>query len=162
MSTNPAILPVFEQFHMQTRLFNNVLDGVKSGDSSKRANENLNHVSWQAGHLVYARYLLAGVLGLKDANPYLELYDKFKPLDPAVKYPSIEEAKSKFDEVTKKVMPLLENISDEHLTASIPYGTPIGDNTVRGMIAFLAHHEAYHIGQLSNLRRYLGYEGMKY
>ncbi len=162
MSTNPSILPVVEQFNLQTRLFNNVLDGVKSSDGSKRANESLNHVSWQAGHLVFARYLLAGVLGVKDANPYKELYDKFRPLDPAVDYPSIEEAKTKFDEVTKKIMPLLENISDEHLNTPLPFGTPIGDNTVRGMAAFIAHHEAYHIGQLASLRRHLGYEGMKY
>jgi hypothetical protein len=162
MSTNPSVTPLIEQFQLQSRLFNNVLDGIKSTDNSKRVSDNLNHVSWQAGHVVFARYLLAGTLGIKDANPYDELYSNFRPLDPNVKYPGVEEAKAKFAEITGKIIPALQNITDENLSAALPFKIPIGDNTVRGMIAFLSHHEAYHIGQLSTLRKYLGYGPMKY
>jgi hypothetical protein len=39
---------------------------------------------------------------------------------------------------------------------------PISDKSVVGTIAFLLHHEAYHIGQLALLRRYTGSPAMSY
>ena len=162
MSANPSISAIINQLNLQSRLFKNVLADIKSGDTSKRVADTLNHVSWQAGHIVFARYNMAGLLGIKDANPYGELYANFKPLDPAVKYPTIEDAKIKFDEITAKLMPALESVTDDQLAGPLPFKIPFDENNVRGMIAFISHHEAYHIGQLGVLRRSLGYEPMKY
>ena len=39
---------------------------------------------------------------------------------------------------------------------------PIDDESVLGGISFLVGHEAYHIGQLSILRKFFGLEAMKY
>jgi len=34
---------------------------------------------------------------------------------------------------------------------------PQGDETLRGMVAFLVFHEAYHVGQIGYLKKQLGY-----
>ncbi len=162
MSVNPSISAVISQFNMQVRLYNNVLEGIKSTDSSKQVSDNLNHISWLAGHLAHSRFSVGTFLGLKDKSPYDEFYKDFKPIDPKLKYPSLEESKAVFTEITGKIMPAFDAVTEEHLSSPIPFEIPIGDSTVRGFLAFLSHHEAYHIGQLASLRRSLGYGPMKY
>ena len=41
-----------------------------------------------------------------------------------------------------------------------PHGIPSPDGKVSGVVAFLAHHETYHVGQTAYLRCYLGHEGV--
>ena len=48
------------------------------------------------------------------------------------------------------------------LASDSPVNVPFGDKTMKGFLAFLMHHEAYHIGQMGILRKYLGNEAMKY
>ena len=54
------------------------------------------------------------------------------------------------------------HLPDEVLGSPAPTKTPIADETLGGMLAFLMHHEAYHIGQMDLLRKYLGKDAMSY
>ncbi|HEY3250305.1 MAG TPA: DinB family protein [Ignavibacteria bacterium] len=158
---NSSIAPVIEQFKMQTRLFNNVLQDFEK-DYDKRPNEKTNHAAWLAGHVLYARLNIANMIGVNEPNPYSNLYDNFKGLDEKAKYPSLAEVKKNWNDLTAKFTDKLESIPDEQLNSPAPFPLPIADSSLKGMIAFFAHHEAYHIGQLSYARKYLGYEPMKY
>ena len=53
-----AIQPVKKQFVLQTRLFNNVLEGIEDRKGSERLSEFVNHLQWIAGHLTNSRYRL--------------------------------------------------------------------------------------------------------
>jgi uncharacterized damage-inducible protein DinB len=68
-----------------------------------------------------------------------------------------------WDALAEKVIAKLESLTEDDLEGDPPIATPVAsDNTLRGFITFLAHHEAYHIGQLSLARRFFGYEPMEY
>ena len=102
------------------------------------------------------------MIGLNQPNPYKNLYDGFKGLNDKSKYPDISEVKTRWNDLSGKFASTLENIAEEQLNAPAPFQLPIGDATMRGVIAFFAHHEAYHIGQIAFIRRYYGLEPMSY
>ena len=43
------------------------------------------------------------------------------------------------------------------LAKPAPKGPPSFDGKISGLVAFLAFHEAYHVGQVTYLRKWLGY-----
>jgi uncharacterized damage-inducible protein DinB len=53
-----------------------------------------------------------------------------------------------------------EELTDADLAAKAPFQFPVDDDTILGVIAFMAMHESYHIGQLSAIRRQLGLPGL--
>jgi hypothetical protein len=70
---NSPIAPLIEQFKMQSRLFNNVLQDLAK-DYDKRPNEKTNHPAWLAGHVLYARINIGNIIGMNQPNPYANLY----------------------------------------------------------------------------------------
>ncbi len=79
-------------------------------------------------------------------------------MEAAVKAHSAHTLATQFDLQTR----LFNNLPDAALSSPAPAKMPVNDDTLGGMLAFIMHHEAYHIGQLSLLRRILGKEAMKY
>ncbi len=161
MSANTSISPLIAQFNMQTRLFHNVLENFDK-NYDKRPGEKTNHAAWLAGHIAGTRINIANMIGVDYKNPYSDLYENFKPLDPASKYPSLEDVKKTWNEVSPKFSERLNQLDDKFLSAPAPFKLPIEDGTMKGVLAFFSHHEAYHLGQLGTTRRYFGYDGMKY
>lgn len=156
-----SIKHLINQFNLQTRLFNNVTTGIKDSDSTKQMNENTNHTAWLTGHTVSTRFMLAGALGLKEAEPYPELFQNGKGLDKNAKYPSMADLTSGWNSISEKVAAALNALSEEVLATKMPRPVPTGD-TLGDFISFLMHHEAYTIGQLGIYRRFHGEEAMKY
>lgn len=148
-------------FELQTRLFKNVLAGIKNEDASERINEKVNHIAWLAGHLVSARYMIAGLVGLQEQEPYPDIFGHGKGIQ-EVEYPAIEELVKDWQPISEKLLNRLKTISDEELSAKSPIQVPIGDASLKGTITFFAHHEAYHIGQIGILRKYVGKDAMEY
>ena len=121
-----------------------------------------NHIAWITGHLVSSRYMLGSVLGLTDREPFPELFERGQGIQDNAVYPSIDKLIEGWEELSEKIMDRLGTLTEDDLQADPPIQTPIADNTLRGFITFICHHEAYHIGQLSLARRFFGYEPMSY
>jgi hypothetical protein len=166
MST--SLRPAIEIFRLHTRLFRNVtrdindehaqtpIGGTPMGGSP-------NHIAWITGHIVSNRYMLATILGLTAREPFAELFESGKGIQEDARYPSMKSLADGWDALAEKVIAKLESLTEDDLEADPPIATPVvSDNTLRGFITFLAHHEAYHIGQLSLARRFFGYEAMEY
>jgi uncharacterized damage-inducible protein DinB len=51
-------------------------------------------------------------------------------------------------------------LSDAELAAEAPFKLPTPDPTLRGMIAFFAYHESYHLGQIAYVRKWIGGPGI--
>lgn len=149
-------------FDLQTRLFNNVINGVEDSHATARANEKVNHIKWLAGHLVSTRHMLAGVLGANVEEKYADLYAQGKGLQPDADYPPLADIKTEWQKITEVVRPLIANLKKEALGSPIPFPVPVAEQNVNGFVSFLLHHEAYHLGQLGLLRKYQGYEPMNY
>ena len=62
-----------------------------------------------------------------------------------------------FRETTARLVERLPALTEAELSASIGQKLPHGDDTLRGMVAFLLFHEAYHVGQIGYVRKLLGY-----
>jgi len=62
-----------------------------------------------------------------------------------------------FRETSARLLERLPALTDTELSASLGHKMPQGDETLRGMVAFLVFHEAYHVGQIGYLKKQLGY-----
>jgi uncharacterized damage-inducible protein DinB len=155
--------PLKAQFDMQTRLFNNVLDGITDTDANARKNENINHIKWVAGHLLDSRLTnIAKMTGMQPDDTYTAQFGRGMALDPKAAYPPITEITAKWKETATALSEGISKIPEEVLAAPSPAKAPIADDTIRGLLSFIVSHESYHIGQLSILRKMAGKEAMSY
>ncbi len=164
-----SIQIIAKQFALQTRLFNNVLEGVEESQGAKRMSEHVNHLQWIAGHLTNARYNYAPIIGLSEIFPYKELYmDPTVPppnnraIDASINYPTLGEILKYWNFYSPAFVEAISKLSDAQIAVELPFGTPIGDKSMIGFLGFLVSHESYHIGQMSLIRKYLGLDAMSY
>jgi hypothetical protein len=160
--------PVSKQFTLQSRLFNNVLDGVADPKGSERLSDYVNHLQWIAGHLTNSRYRLAPLLGLVNNFPYTEIYNDLsqppphnRTIDPSVKYPSLTDIKKTWNNYAAGFVEKVSGLTSEQLGIETPITVPTG-KTLSDLLSFISSHESYHIGQMSIIRKYLGLPAMSY
>lgn len=157
---SPATLAT--QFELHTRLFNNVLEGIDDSSANGRASDEVNHIKWLAGHLTNARHMMKDFGGIEEDDPHGELFGHGKSISEAVEYPSLDEIRDRWNSISHRIGAGLSNLPDDVLNGPAPGRFPVADDTMAGMLAFLMHHEAYHIGQIGILRKYIGKEAMEY
>lgn len=156
-----SLSALVSQLQLQTRLFHNALSGISDKDAIRQINTNTNHVTWLTGHLVSSRFFLANVLGIRAQEPFPELFAERKGILPHAEYPGQQDLMKDWDMISDLLISKLQSITPERLNEKIPFPVPTGD-TLESLIAFIAHHEAYTIGQIGLYRRYFGYAGMEY
>ncbi len=159
---SPVACALVTQFDLHTKLFNNVLEGISELESNRRVTQHVNHVKWLAGHLTSSRFGLKDIGKLDVSDPYAELFGHGRAVRDDVDYPSIERILELWNQISDKISAGLCELPESVLNGPAPARVPIGDDTFEGMLAFLMHHEAYHIGQIGLLRRQLGKEPLSY
>lgn len=158
-----TMYPVRLILNLNDRLFLNALEGVTENQALERISDHNNPLNWLAAHTVWARYNMCKLLGNSTAqNPYLGMFESFKPFDAAVDYGTLAMAKTEWNTATGALKESLATISDDYLLEEAPFKNPTGDFTVAGGITFLAQHESYDIGQIAFLKKYFTGEAMKY
>ena len=157
-----SLQPLIEAFKLQTRLFRNVTKDISDEHARANVGGSPNNIAWITGHLFSTRYMLGTVLGITDREPFPDFFERGKGIQEGIEYPSMASLTNGWEEFAEKIISRIESISEDELQAEAPVQTPISENTLRGFITFLCHHEAYHIGQLSMARRHFGYEAMSY
>jgi uncharacterized damage-inducible protein DinB len=90
-------------------------------------------------------------------NPWLSVFARGAVLADQAQYPAVEEVRNAWAEVSVRLLDRLSNAPAELLAKTAPPGPPSFDGKLSGLIAFLAFHETYHVGQVSYLRKWLGY-----
>jgi hypothetical protein len=103
---------------------------------------------------------MAGLAGIDFEFPGQDLFKRYAQIVEPAAYPEIEELKNSFGEIGNLLTERLDHITDEELDASSPKDFPVADKSVRGGLAFLAWHEAYHVGQMGFLRKWLGFQSL--
>ncbi len=112
---------------------------------------------WVAGHLVVSRGSVLKTLGAEWSMPWGALFTRGAKPAAQDQYPGIEEIRSAWKAVSEQLSASLANVSADVLAKPAPEGKPSFDRKVGGLVAFLAFHETYHVGQVSYLRKWLGY-----
>jgi uncharacterized damage-inducible protein DinB len=136
--------------------------GLTDEEWLRRPGESSNHLLWITGHLIAVRGNLLRILGQHPAwsRPWLPLFARGAKLVDPSQYPSPEEIRLAWLDVSAALAAAFEQASPEALSAPPPDKLPSFDGTISGAISFLAYHETYHIGQAAYLRRWLGHDGV--
>lgn len=160
------INPLLIQFNLHQRLYNNVLDGFTDSETNQRphGDSNMNHVKYLAGHLLNSQYGLVKMAGLEPEVKWNNLFavmgqsrarDNFN-------YPAIEEIWEEWNRWHEPTFKRLKQLTDQELEQSpLPPFNQVA-STNGEFWAFLTHHQAYHIGQISILRKAFGKKPMSY
>ena len=155
---------VIPAYRMHSQSFINVLDSISEKDALKRIENKTNHIVWMAGNFVNMRYGLGWVLGLREEDPYSDLFFQGKALDESFKYPTLAELEENFHAISAKVYEKLYEVTDEELDEIFEIGMniPFIKETKLNFVGMCIGREDYLSGQIGLMRRILGYPGMKY
>jgi uncharacterized damage-inducible protein DinB len=159
---DPRLQGLSAQLELHAKLFLNCLDGVSDDDAVVRAGGTTNSMAFIAAHLVDSRHWLARVVGLTMENPFGPRLDGARGIEDLKDCPTLEESRHAWRTLTQPLAARLQTLDGSALDQHSQTRFPISDKSVLGTIAFLLHHEAYHIGQLALLRRYTGSPAMSY
>jgi uncharacterized damage-inducible protein DinB len=149
---------IASQFDLHTRLLRNVLEGISDSAAATQHNPHANHIQFLAGHLVYTRLMLVGYVGLQGDDRFNAFE---KNIDPKAAYLPLRDILAKWDEIAGPISAGFSRMTPEDWASEAPFPTPTG-TTMADFLAFLMHHEAYHLGQLGILRKFAGKEAMSY
>ena len=159
---DPRLQGLAAQLELHSKLFLNCLDGVSDEEAAVRAGGTTNSMAFLAAHLVDSRHWLARVTGLKIENPFGSRLDGARGIEDLKDCPTVDESRHAWRALAQPLADRLPVLDASVLDQQSPTRFPISDRSVVGTIAFLLHHEAYHIGQLALLRRYTGSPAMSY
>lgn len=158
----PALRAIHEQFTLSTDLFRNVLRDLDDAKAGERPTTDNNHALFLALHLVDTRHFLAQFLGAPVENPFAATVEGKKTIDDFDSFPPLSDILKAWDSISSHLAGVYENMTLEQLDAELPIPFPVKDRKMLSGIAFMTHHDAYHIGQLGYLRKGLGLGPMAY
>ena len=151
------------QFGLCSYVLERNIEGVSHDESLVTPQRGGNSLNWIVGHLTRSRNRALGLFGQKPIFPNEEFnaYDDnggvpFRP-DRAIPF---DELKRRFKALQEPLVSGLNGMSPEAMDRPAPV-SPTGNpkETIGSLLAALAFHEAYHVGQTGILRRVVGREG---
>jgi uncharacterized damage-inducible protein DinB len=155
METN--LLYVGGIFKTNTDLFKKATDGVQPADWFATPGDNSNHLMWLAGHVIANRGAVIKTLGGAWSTPWGAVFARGAKAAPPDQYPAVDEIRSAWNEVSARLLTAVADARAELLASPAPKGPPSFDGKIGGLVAFLALHETYHVGQAAYLRKWLEY-----
>jgi uncharacterized damage-inducible protein DinB len=146
---------IIGMFQTNTDLVKKATEGIPPNQWVQTPGESSNHMLWILGHLIWCRGNILKTLGAEGAAPWGSLFARGTKPASTDHYPSIEEIRKTWVDLTDRLVAGLSNVPAEVLAK--PHDKPTFDGKTGGFIAFLAFHETYHAGQLGYLRKWLGH-----
>jgi hypothetical protein len=136
------------------------LDGLSQAESLKALPMGANNVNWIVGHVVRVRNRALALLGRRPLFADGE-FSFYEPARSASGSPlPLEELVRRFGELQSILVDALASVPPDVLGARAPVSPTNNPNeTIGSLLASLAFHESYHMGQLGIARRLLGKRG---
>jgi DinB superfamily len=155
MDTN--LLYVDGMFKTNTNLVKKATEDIRPKDWFLKPGDGSNHLLWVTGHLVGSRGGVLKALGSDWSTPWGSLFARGATPAPPDQYPSVEEIRNAWGDISVRLAAAIADAPAELLAKPAPDGKRSIDGKVGGVVAFLAYHETYHVGQVCYLRKWLGY-----
>jgi hypothetical protein len=148
------------QFGIGAFVIERNLAGVTNEESLRRPEPGGNTMNWIVGHVVRTRNQALGLLGATPLFDDAEFEAYGANASPAARPLPLEELKRRFDAIGPRLDDTLKHTSSQQLAMTAPF-SPTGNpnETVGTLLASIAFHEAYHLGQTGLSRRLLGKTG---
>jgi uncharacterized damage-inducible protein DinB len=159
---DPQVAPLASLYELNTDLLLNCLDGLSDAEAQRRLEAGGNSVTFLAGHLTDTRHFLVTRLGHPLPNPLARYLADVRSIDEIRELPSLEEIRTAWQAVSAHLRNVLEELTVSELAEPNVHRFPLEDSSRLGMIAFLAQHDSYHLGQIAFIRRQLGKPPMSY
>ena len=159
---NFSIDTIIVLYDLHTRLFFNVIDKITDEDAHNRLCTEANHIAWLTGSLVHERFELANAAGLSLRHSSIDLFKCHRGIEKNTIYPSLEEFKKDWKNISPILRTSLVNLTDSQLQSIDQYGVPGDELKFVNAITFSIDRESYFIRQIGLYRRLLGYDAMKY
>jgi len=150
--------PVIGILELNAALFRRALEGVDQASGERRPNDHTNSLAFIACHALDARFNLMKLTGHERTNPWQTLFDEATDISTMKEYPPLYEVLAEWDELHEATLACLAEMTTAELDAESPARFPTEDRSILGGIAFLAFHEAYHVGQMGLVRKYFGFD----
>ena len=144
-------------FKANTDIVNKAIADVEPDHWFRKPGDDSNHLTWVLGHLIVHRGHILKTLGVDYDNTWAELFARGAERTADVDYPSAEEMRNAWEQVSTALTAALKNPSPEVMAQAPPKGLPTFDGKVSGSVAFLGFHDTYHVGQVSFLKKWLGF-----
>ena len=151
-----SIVTVAEQFRITTNLFIKAVSGLDGEQAMRRPGPVSNPLLWMAGHVTHFRTRLLTLVGVPTDFPWGGLFDTGAKVGPPELYPKAEEIVAVWEEMSELLVERLDALTEEDLAAPPIARVPTTDATLRGAIGYFSLHEAYHVGQMGYVRKWLG------
>lgn len=120
-----------------------------------------NHALWFAGHMAHTDNFFLSILAperAKSLGKFTELFGVGSaPVDDPAAYPAAEEVTAVMRERRAALLALLDTLTDDALTQPTPPGSPDFLPDFGSVFETAIWHEGVHSGQLSLVRRSLGF-----
>ena len=144
-------------FRANTEIISKAIADVRPEDWYRTPGDDSNHLMWLLGHLVVHRGHVLKILGSQWDSSWAPLFARGAQRVDDSQYPTIEEMRGAWEQISEQLKTTLREPAAEILNAPAPEGPPSFDKKLSGTIAFFAFHDTYHAGQVSFLRKWLGY-----
>jgi uncharacterized protein YndB with AHSA1/START domain len=135
--------------------------GVKAEDLWKQPTPQNNSMLWIYAHMAAVRGRLLNALGDSYDPGWGDLFGRGAVLqqDPSA-YPSRDRINEVSREVNARLFAKLAALTESEISRPATGPLPPSVQTVGDFIAFIALHDAYHVGQLGYVRKALGLPGV--
>jgi len=157
-----SLYPLALQFKAGTLQFRDALQDLSNDQTLERIHRITNHAAYIALHLLDARCFVIRVLGGECSHGFESATEGARSVGDIEAYPAVQEILDAWDRVSDLLTGRLEEADEGVLASDPPFRFPVEDQTVLGAVAFLAHHEGYHLGQLGLIRRALGLDPLPF
>ena len=144
-------------FKANTDIVNKAIADIEPEAWFRKPGDDSNHLTWVLGHLIVHRGHILKTLGVDFDNQWAELFKRGAAHMADADYPSVEEMRDAWQRVSTELAAALKNPSPEVLAQPTPKGLPTFDGKLSGTVAFLGFHDTYHTGQVSFLKKWLGF-----
>jgi DinB family protein len=144
-------------FRTNTEIVNRAIAGVPQEDWFRKPGDDSNHLMWVMGHLIVHRGRTLNVLGVDWNSSWAPLFARGAERVGDDEYPSSDEMRAAWENVSTELIRAVREAPKDLLDQSPPKGPLSFDGKLSGTVAFFAFHDAYHAGQVSYLRKWLGH-----
>jgi uncharacterized damage-inducible protein DinB len=158
-AASPVAAPIAMIFSFNEPFVYQALHGLTDEELWRAPSGRNNSILWIAGHVVQTRATVLGFLGEPVDTGWDTLFARGAALVDRAQYPSRDQIERAMRDVSPRLSVRLASLADDVLTRPASLQVP-GTKTVADELAFFALHDSYHIGQLSYVRKALGYPGL--
>jgi uncharacterized damage-inducible protein DinB len=159
MQVATPISDAVANYRTNASVLDKCLTAITPEEALRQPSPHSNHAVWILGHMIWARATVLHFVGKEWSRPWFPLFVRGAALKEPAAYPAWQELIDAWQEINVALERALDEAPEAVLDRPSPPEIPSTDKKVSGLAVFFADHEAYHVGQISYLAKWLGHAG---